>query len=292
MEKTEYSSGNYPTAGWQAGPGTPGGPVESRARYEEPGRQDEDARQNSMNTAMAAYDPSDEGWQTFLTEIIQRCVDTSDGERKQDRSKRREQEILRAALRIFARDGISRSRIGDIAAEAGMPVSTIYEYYSSKEELAYAVPTATLARFFSEYAEAVRGKVTAHERLRLYLWLAADFARRNPEWARMLYLEIWPSVLITESPLRHAFDDYVRIILYLIHQGEANKEWAVEADPYETAAILNGSVNQIIITALLYRRPRNLTTAAAAIVDRAMTLLRPIATVKSTAAKRRRRAAG
>lgn len=38
-------------------------------------------------------------------------------------------------------------------------------------------------------------------------------------------------------------------------------------------AILNGSVNQIIITALLYRRPRNLSAAAASIVDRTMTLL-------------------
>jgi hypothetical protein len=35
-------------------------------------------------------------------------------------------------------------------------------------------------------------------------WLAADFARRNPEWARTLYLEIWPSVLVSETPVRHS----------------------------------------------------------------------------------------
>lgn len=214
----------------------------------------------------------DDPWSAFLADIVKRW--TSDGgERKQDRSKRREQEILRAALRVFARDGISRARIGDIASEAGMPVSSIYEYFPSKEDLAYAVPTAQLARFYSEYAEAVAGKRTAYDRLRLYLWLAADFARRNPEWARTLYLEIWPSVLVSGSEVRHSLDDYVRVILFLLRQGEANGEWPAGRDPYETAAILNGSVNQVLITWLLYRKPRDLMKAIGSVIDRTMTLL-------------------
>src|SRR6202795_1630888 len=78
-------------------------------------------------------------WEAFIAETVSRW-DGSGSARKQDRSRRREQEIQRAALRVFARDGLSRSRIQDIAAEAGMPVSTLYEYCSSKEELAYLIP--------------------------------------------------------------------------------------------------------------------------------------------------------
>src|SRR5690606_17964437 len=170
-------------------------------------------------------DIEDKQWAEFRAEIRDRWTGER-GERKQDRSKRREQEILRAALRVFARDGISRARIGDIAAEAGMPVSSLYEYFPSKEDLAYAVPAAHLAEFFTEFFDAAECRRTAADRLRLYLWLAADFARRNPEWARTFYLEIWPSVLISESPLRHAIDDYARIIVYLIRQGELNGEWS------------------------------------------------------------------
>jgi AcrR family transcriptional regulator len=213
-------------------------------------------------------------WTNFLGEILSRGNDVNN-ERKQERSKRREREIQRAALRIFARDGISKSRIQDIAAEAGMPVSTLYEYCSSKEELAYIVPMASLSEFYNEFAAAAKGEKSAGGRLRLYLSLAADFARRNPDWARVLYLEIWPSVLITESPLRSYLDDYVRVIVFLIRQGARLDEWAAEENPYELAAILNGSVNQIIITALLYRRPHNLAKAAESIVNRTMTLFRP-----------------
>ena len=214
----------------------------------------------------------DSALRAFLDAIIKGSR-TPHPRRKQERSKKRDQEILRAASRVFARDGIARSRIGDIAAEAGMPVSTIYEYYASKEELAYAVPQATLVTFFEEVRESVVAKETWYDRLRAYLLLAANFARRHPEWARVLYLEIWPSILVTESPLKASFDDYVRVMLFMIAQGEAAGEWAAGPDRYETAAILNGSINQIIITALLYRRPRNLGAAAASILDRTMSLL-------------------
>lgn len=211
-------------------------------------------------------------WPAFMDAVTARWKDAG-AARKQDRSKRRAEEILRAALRVFARDGISRARIGDIAAEAGMPVSSIYEYYASKEELAYAVPTSHLALFYAETAEATRKPATCRERLRLYLRLAADFARRNPEWARTLYLEIWPSVLVTQSDMRHSIDDYVRVIVWLLREGEKRGEWPAGHDHYETAAILNGAINQIVITWLLFRRPNDLMKAIDSVLARTMRLL-------------------
>jgi AcrR family transcriptional regulator len=229
---------------------------------------------HSVSPRLSHVATDNESWRALLSSIVGDAAHPETvGDRKQERSKRREQEILRAAIRVFARDGISRARIGDIAAEAGMPVSSIYEYFPSKENLAYAVPMVQLARFFAEYAEAEADKTTYAARLRLYLWLAADFARRNPEWARTLYLEVWPSVLINDSSVRHSVDNYVRIIIELIRRGEAAGEWPKGPDPYETAAILNGSVNQIIITWLLYRKPRDLMKAVTSVVDRTMTLL-------------------
>jgi AcrR family transcriptional regulator len=238
--------------------------------------------------AKASAPDDEENWKTYTAALVTKWSEDN-GDRKQARSKRREQEILRAALRVFARDGISRARIGDIASEAGMPVSSLYDYFPSKEDLAYAVPQEHLTRFFAEYAEASADKKSFRERLRLYLWLAADFARRNPEWARTLYLEIWPSVLVSETPVRHSIDDYARVIVHLIREGEANGEWASGPDPYETAAILNGSVNQVIIVWLLYRKPRDLMKAIASVIERTMSLLEPADAGALKSPKRSRR---
>ena len=47
----------------------------------------------------------------------------------------KEQLILEAALKLFKEKGFSAVKINDIAKEAGVGKGTIYEYYSSKEEL-------------------------------------------------------------------------------------------------------------------------------------------------------------
>jgi AcrR family transcriptional regulator len=210
-------------------------------------------------------------WDTLLDEISHRPKRAT--ERKQDRSKRTEQQILAAALRVFARDGISRTRIADVAAEAGISTSTLYEYYKSKEDLAYDVPLSHLAEFFENYHKAVAGKDGTHERLMLYLSMSADYAREHAEWARLLYLEIWPSVFVSETELNHSMDDFSRVILFLVRRGIAEGLFAADRNPYETAALLVGGVNQVIITWLLYRRPRNLTKAGTEMAERLLGML-------------------
>ncbi|MFX5199178.1 hypothetical protein ABTC72_19850, partial [Acinetobacter baumannii] len=83
------------------------------------------------------------------------------------------------------------------------------------------VPLSHLASFFEEFRVAVVGKQNARERLLLYLSMSADYAREHAEWARLLYLEIWPSVSVRDSELRHSIDDFSRVVLFLVRQGIA-----------------------------------------------------------------------
>jgi AcrR family transcriptional regulator len=205
----------------------------------------------------------------LVTERAQR-----DSARKQDRSRRTEQQILNGAIRVFARDGISRSRIADIAAEAGISTSTLYEYYASKEDLAYDVPLDRLAMFYGDFAQEIEGKASASERLYIYLSMLADFARQHAEWARLFYLEIWPSVFVSETQLRQNIDDFARIVVQLVRDGMDEGDWSGDHDPYQTAAILLGGINQVITTWLLYRQPPNLTKAGADMASRTIEMLR------------------
>jgi Transcriptional regulator len=53
---------------------------------------------------------------------------------KQIRDNRKEQ-ILQAALRVFARRGMVATKISDIASEAGMSHGLVYHYFKSKDEI-------------------------------------------------------------------------------------------------------------------------------------------------------------
>jgi AcrR family transcriptional regulator len=213
-----------------------------------------------------------EQWLAVLEEAAEGYLDGA-RDPKQTRSRRRQLDLLEAATRVFARDGIAKAKMADIAAEAGISVSSIYDYYPSKEDMAYEIPIRRLAEFYAEFLAQALPLLTMRERLHLFLSMATDYARRNPDWARLLYLEIWPSVLIEEARVRRAVDDFGRIVVAMIREGGRRGEWDIGQDPYRTATILMGSITHMIITWLLYRRPENLSKATKPMVDQLMRFL-------------------
>lgn len=210
-------------------------------------------------------------WEQILMDAVQSGL--SESRSKQDRSRVRRAEIIGAAERVFAREGIARARIADVAAEAGVPLSSIYDYFGTKEDIAYAVPHTRMSEFFLGFQAKAKTLSSSRERLQLFLWLTADFARKHQEWARTLYLEVWPSVLIMGTPVRRTMDDYGRLMLSLMREGAANGEWPHDPRPYETLNIFIGSINQLIITWLLYRTPADLMKATKPLAQRLLHLL-------------------
>jgi AcrR family transcriptional regulator len=57
------------------------------------------------------------------------------GSKPRRRPEARPQEILDAALAVFAEKGFSATRMRDIAQRAGITVVTVYRYFKSKEEI-------------------------------------------------------------------------------------------------------------------------------------------------------------
>jgi len=56
-----------------------------------------------------------------------------------DRGRRTRAKVVKAARRVFERDGYLNTRLADISAEAGVATGTFYTYFSSKEEVFEAV---------------------------------------------------------------------------------------------------------------------------------------------------------
>jgi TetR/AcrR family fatty acid metabolism transcriptional regulator len=61
----------------------------------------------------------------------------------QKRSKTRRVQIIKAAEKVFARKGFAEATISDVAREAGLSDATIYEYFTSKEDLLFSIPGDT-----------------------------------------------------------------------------------------------------------------------------------------------------
>ena len=59
--------------------------------------------------------------------------------RRERQKQERERRVLAAARRLFDRKGYASTSMEDVAARAGLAVGTLYNYFSSKEQLLFAI---------------------------------------------------------------------------------------------------------------------------------------------------------
>ena len=69
----------------------------------------------------------------------------------------KKKEILKSAIKVFARNGIANTKISDIAIEANMSKGNIYLYFESKEEIIKESIRSYLAKLDKAGADHVAG---------------------------------------------------------------------------------------------------------------------------------------
>ena len=103
---------------------------------------------------------------------------------------RKRAEILEAAMDVFARKGFHRSKMGEVAAAAGIGKGTIYEYFESKRQLLQALHGYMLDKLKDYYAEELKGIEEPPEIIRRFLAAAlASFRQWEPFF--YVFCDVW-----------------------------------------------------------------------------------------------------
>jgi AcrR family transcriptional regulator len=170
--------------------------------------------------------------------------------RKVDREARRE-EILAAAVRVFARRGYAASRIDDVAREAGIAKGSVYLYFNSRSHLLLAAFTDLAERSERILGEALDGPGSAADRLAGLIRSVMTGLPADRDLAHVM-LDLWSAGRDTESPIdmATAYRDYRTVIAGLL--AEACSEGAPSpADPAAHAAVVVGAIEGCMLQWLL-----------------------------------------
>lgn len=122
-----------------------------------------------------------------------RPSDGKTGARWRRRKDARPQEILDAALAVFAEKGFSAARLQDIASRAGVVKGTIYLYFESKEAVFSALVKERIGAHLTLVADKARqheGPVTP---------LLVDILRTAGSFFRTSDLVVLPKIVIAEA---------------------------------------------------------------------------------------------
>ena len=141
---------------------------------------------------------------------------------KPDVTQERTAQITAAALTAFAQLGFHKTRMDDIASEAGLSKGTLYLYFKSKDEIITAVFDQFMSGEMDGVADLLATPVPAAEKLRtLIVQMMADTESQLGQ-----YLSIWLEFYaitarkgVFRATMLHYMTEFLDLFTALIQQG-------------------------------------------------------------------------
>jgi AcrR family transcriptional regulator len=169
------------------------------------------------------------------------------------RSQKRRERIREAAAGIFARYGVNKATMEDIAEAAGISRATLYNYYKDKEHLFTDTVRSLMDLFFAEMRTAQSGSGTASERLERFMRKRLDIlATLGTQYGliRSVVEEVMPMTM----DLRNELNEHERQMLEgILREGVESGEF-MAVDPHVLAIMLHGCLQGLEVTLLSHGR--------------------------------------
>lgn len=190
---------------------------------------------------------------------------------KQERARRTRDEILQAAIDLFARRGIPATTMAELARAIQMTPGALYWHFPTKEELLLAALEELHGRFmnaFGRILEEARAW-TARRQLEAFLETTQDFLRRNKEhgiFFGMLSAESAEGSERVAQAVRDILTTYVGALASIVKYGQQKTgEFRADVDPWTFGHMLLAANMGIIVHAHLYRQTLSYDPLAAAL---------------------------
>ncbi|MHB8691941.1 MAG: TetR/AcrR family transcriptional regulator [Solirubrobacteraceae bacterium] len=94
--------------------------------------------------------------------------------------------VLDAAERVMAEEGFEAATVARVVEEAGIPLSSVYHYYGSKEGILLAVMMRGAGRFFADLPDPGRRTGRPAEHLSQVVSTAVERLKHHPNFLRLL----------------------------------------------------------------------------------------------------------
>jgi AcrR family transcriptional regulator len=159
-------------------------------------------------------------------------------------AQRKRDQILEAAVHVFAAKGYHTSRVGDIAAHAGVAHGLLYHYFESKEAILEAVFRETWADLLAAVRAVEASDEPAREQLRRIAAILLRSWKHDPDLVRVLVREIARSPALQQrvEEVGEAFSAIERIIA----RGQADGSFRSDVDARLASWIFYGALEEIL----------------------------------------------
>ena len=177
------------------------------------------------------------------------------------------QQIIEAAVRIFARNGYYNSRVSDIAKEAGIAAGTIYLYFRTKDDILVTLFREKMTEFVGTVRKAIADEPDAVAKLRRLIHLHFELLEGRPELAEVVQVEQRQGQKFFRGASAHEISSYFALIGSVLEEGVAEGRFRPTLPVKIATKTLFGAMDQMATSWVLGKRGYQLADTADAVAD-------------------------
>jgi TetR/AcrR family fatty acid metabolism transcriptional regulator len=172
------------------------------------------------------------------------------------------QQIIDAAVRVFARNGFYNSRVSDIAREAGIASGTIYLYFKTKDEILVTLFREKMAAFVASLRTEIGRARDPEAKIRRLVRLHFDVLEANPDMAEVVQVELRQGQKFFRGASAHEISAYFELIGSILQEGVAAGVFRRDLPVKVATKMLFGAMDQMTTSWVLGKRGYRLADAA------------------------------
>ena len=175
------------------------------------------------------------------------------------------QQIIEAAVRVFARNGYYNSRVSDIAREAGVASGTIYLYFKTKDDILVSLFREKMAAWVASVRGEIDGEPDPVAKIRRLVALHFSVLEKDPALAEVVQVELRQGHKFFRGASAHEISAYFELIGSVLEEGQAAGVFRDDVPVKIATKVLFGAMDQMATSWVLGKRKYRLTEAADAV---------------------------
>lgn len=166
----------------------------------------------------------------------------------------KKQEILKVAMRLFARNGVVKTKMTEVAEAAGIGKGTIYEYFRCKEDIFAEAYRHVFLEAESRIAKVLESPVQPEEKLLMLMTVSIEefLVGDSGEFAGIM-MSFWSEGIRNKNErimeiidLKKVYSKYRTMVSGILEEGIAKGQFR-EMDTYITASVIIGALDGILL---------------------------------------------
>ncbi|MEM7137988.1 MAG: TetR/AcrR family transcriptional regulator [Myxococcota bacterium] len=156
--------------------------------------------------------------------------------------------ILRAAIKVFAKNGFYATRVSEIAKAAGVADGTIYLYFKNKDDVLISIFEDGITRLL----EIIRGVAASDDpverRIKRIIEMQLGLLEDQRDLAEVITVNLRQSSKLLKQYGAPLFMEYIDVLAGVIEEGQEQGAFRKSHSPRVAARALFGALDAILLT--------------------------------------------